>query len=86
MQILPGIWQIPILLCLDWTGLDSVSGSSAGLDWIRINGSWIWTGLDLTNSIHSILCLEHTGYLINGSIRTPTFTNEGGFSVKGVSW
>ena len=50
MQILQGIWQIPTLLCLDWTGLDSVSGSSAGLDWIRINRSWIWTGLDLSNS------------------------------------
>ena len=43
------------LLCPDWTGLDSDSGSSAGLDWIRISGSWIWTGLDRFNSIHSIL-------------------------------
>ena len=61
MNILQGIWQIPTLLCLDWNGLDSVSGSSAaaGLDWIRINGSWIWTGLDLSNSIHSILCAHH---------------------------
>ena len=56
MQILQGVWQIPSLLCLDFTGLDSVSGSSAGLDWITINGSWIWTGLDLINSIHFILC------------------------------
>ena len=46
------------LLCPDWTGLDSDSGSSAGLDWIRISGSWIWTGLDRFNSIHSILCLQ----------------------------
>ena len=45
-----------LLFCLVWTGMDSVSGSSAGLYWIRINGSWIWTGLDLSNSIHSILC------------------------------
>ena len=43
------------LLCPDWTGLDSDSRSSAGLDWIRISGSWIWTGLDRLNSIHSIL-------------------------------
>ena len=47
---------MPILLCPDWTGLDSDSGSSAGLDWIRISGSWIWTGLDRFNSIHSIPC------------------------------
>ena len=66
MQILQGIWQIPTLLCLDWTGLDSVSGSSAGLDWIRINGSWIWTGLDLSNSIHSIVCSE------TGPSKTPS--------------
>ena len=44
------------LLCPDWTGLDSTSGSSAGLDWIRISDSWIWTGLDRFNSIHFILC------------------------------
>ena len=31
------------------------SRSSAGLDWIRISGSWIWTGLDLFHSIHFIL-------------------------------
>ena len=43
------------MLCPDWTGLDSDSGSSTGLDWIRISGSWIWTGLDRFNSIHSIL-------------------------------
>ena len=48
--------RLPTLLCPDWTGLDSDSGSSAGLDWIRISGSWIWTGLDRFNSIHSILC------------------------------
>ena len=27
---------------------------SAGLDWIRISGSWIWTGLDLFNSIRPV--------------------------------
>ena len=43
------------LLCPDCTGLDSYSGSSAGLDWIRISGSWIWTGLDPFNSFHFIL-------------------------------
>ena len=56
MSISQGIWQIPNLLCPDWTGLDSDSGSSAGLDWIRISGSWIRIGLDRFNSIHSILC------------------------------
>ena len=48
---------LPTLLCPDWTGLDSDSGSLAGLDWIWISGSWIWTGLDRFNSIHSILCI-----------------------------
>ena len=42
-------------MCPDWTGLDSASGSSAGLDWIRISGSRIWTGMDLFNSICFIL-------------------------------
>ena len=50
------------LLCPDCTGLDSYSGSSAGLDWIRISGSWIWTGLDRLNSIHSILCRQRLSY------------------------
>ena len=54
MQILQSIWQIPTLLCLDWTGLDSVCGSSAGLDWIRINESWI--GLDWILATQSIPC------------------------------
>ena len=48
MSILQGI------LCPDWTGLDSYSGPSAGLDWIRVSGSWIRTGLDRFNSTHSI--------------------------------
>ena len=59
LHIFPIMLPHPVttLLCPDWTGLDSVSGSSAGLDWIRISGSWIWTGLDLFNSIHFILWL-----------------------------
>ena len=36
----------------DLNGLYSASGSKAGLDWIRINGSWIldWTGSFSTQS------------------------------------
>ena len=51
-------FKTPSLLCLDWAGLDSDSGSSAGLNWIRISDSWIWTRLDLFNSIQFILWLS----------------------------
>ena len=66
---------LTVLLCPDWTGLDSAYESSAGLDWIRISGSSIWTGLDLFHSIHFILWwqpLDPSSRGRGGSGRWPT--------------
>ena len=56
-----------ILFCPDWTGLDSDSESSAGLDWIRISGLWIWTGLDLFSLINFIPWLWPLLFLLSGA-------------------
>ena len=45
------------MLCPDWTGLDSDSGSSAGFDWIRVSGmvDLDWTGSFQLNPFHALV-------------------------------
>ena len=50
------------LLCYVRIGLDWIQILVHQLDWTGLCGSWIWTGLDRFNSIHSILWYLPTVY------------------------